>query len=510
MKKWIITLFVTITLLMLMPLGMGILTKINILHQCNEMNKIMGQYLQFEIDDYSLGWFNSSAKLRLHLKSDTISLALSKQFYPYIITEYQERSMERFPLTLNLQIKHGPIIIQQNTTNLSEAQFGLGFFLATLDIPWNEQGQWYANEIIGKQKLLTCTALFHYFGTLTTQIALPKIFYLDRIFGKVYNWSGAVLNTTLSEDTNIIAFNLDITPIHISNRMVSSRIFDSSDIILSGEFKHDSYGESFCNLNVKIDNIIISKDGSPHHGLFGFKADVKMNRDSVDKKCFSATIDLNSFNLEERNYGPANLSLSVNGIVGKEFDRFVDKIYHINLQNIPKDPTTLYSAKLQPLFLKMLDKTNFNLAFKARVPEGDIKLTLRIDIINDQNGIPDITVLADKAIATATFSLPKSALKSIHSYIFEPDLTYINHRLEIGNDYYSSKNVNSNDTNLNEEFTNDSIDKLLNDGWISATDNNYIGFYTYINGKLMSNGKLMLDILNKPKQSEETSNRTPN
>jgi hypothetical protein len=128
-------------------------------------------------------------------------------------------------------------------------------------------------------------------------------------------------------------------------------------------------------------------------------------------------------------------------------------------------------------------------------------LTMNLKAAEQDSGIVDPVALAMSAQGQCVFSVPKSLLKSLLANEAEIAINaeIVNTAKERGEfpDFSQTEQLAG---NVAEEH----LAALQQEGWISASGDSYQGKYEYKNGTILSNGKLMVDVLQKFKIVQPT------
>lgn len=493
MKKWIVASVIVAALLIILPFGMGILAERNIDQRYAHLNRIMEQSAHMEIQNYRRGWFSSTAKLKVELKSPKLSSALAKYLAPMLSEQYQQSATEKFPLIVDLVIHHGPIIWQNYNPHIAKAQFGLGLIDATLDLPWNQQGQRWVDATIGKKKWLSSSSLIHYSGNFSNTIFVPQIHYLDTQSDIQVDWAGINLSTQMSRDINKIEFNLELSPIHVSHIKKGDKYIDSSAMSFSGDSQQGTSGLWFGQFNVKMDNFVLTENAKPMISISGVKA-VQIAKEESSKVNTSLSYQVDKIDAYGKNYGPSALSMKLNGLGAKEFKSVSDTLHGVDFDNMPEEQLAFFSLQLLPELLHMLNGSSLDIVFSTKAPEGDVDFKLNMTTTKQDSGIVDPIVLARNTLGLCTFSVPKSVLNTM---LANEAKIAINAEITSIAEEKGEEADLTQVPQLAELAAEEHLTSLQQEGWISATDKEYKGTIEYKEGKIFSNGKMMIDILEK-------------
>jgi uncharacterized protein YdgA (DUF945 family) len=493
MKKWIVASIIVAALLIILPFGMGVLAERNIDQRYAHLNRIMEHSAHIEIQNYRRGWFSSTAKLKVEVKSPKLSSALAKYLAPMLSEQYQQSAPEKFPLIVDLVIHHGPIIWQNYNPHLAKAQFGLGLIDATLDLPWNPQGQRWVDATIGKKKWLNSSSLIHYSGNFSNTFFVPQVHYLDTQNDIQVDWAGINLSTQMSRDINKVAFNLELSPIRVSHIKKGDTYIDSSAMKVAGVSQQGASGLWFGQFNFKMDNFVLTENAKPIISIAGITA-VQIATDESSNVNTSLSYQVNKIDAYGKNYGPSALSMKLNGLGAKEFKSISDTLHGVDFDNMPEEQLAFFSLQLLPELLHMLNGSSLDIVFSTKAPEGDVDFKLNITTSKQDSGIVDPIILATNTRGLCSFSLPKSVLKTMLAneakIAINAEITRIAEEREEQPDLTQVPQ-------LAELAAEEHLTSLHQEGWISATDTAYKSTIEYKEGKIFSNGKVMIDVLEK-------------
>lgn len=461
MKKVYGVIAIFIAFVLCIPYIMGYIVKDRIYNHYNYLNDIMGQIFEIKIINYNQGWFSSNSEIKIALKSVKLSTELGKKLYPYVAHEYQEKAAEEFSIFLHSKITHGPFIVQNLNSDLPKIQLGIGFIHSTLDIPWNYQGLRLLDYTIGKKQIIQGSTLINLIGNLTNYIELPSMHYINYDSGTIFDWSG--LKVTSYDSNNFQSKNvaLEILPLHISN-MAGNRILDSAPMTISGNFNRDSTNQWNGDINLKLGNLVLSKNDKPYLYIFDIESDNKkiLKPDQVD---FTDFIKISKINMDGQDYGPFQLWFGIHGINWQVLNGMINRLNETNF--FDRDNTELkpFYFDVISYILTMLNGSSLDVTFQSVINNGALLFSTNIDIANQIGDLIYPSTIVKNSHGRFTIVISDFTLKYLLMKHAESTLTQkINEQALLNNEEPNYDNISQ----YADTIADEQISSLVKNGWI--------------------------------------------
>lgn len=468
MKKIYGFILIFIVFVLCIPYIMGTIAKNRLYTHYNYLNEIMSQVFEIKIIEYNHGWLSSNSEIKITLKSVKLSTELGKKLYPYVTPEYQEKAAEEFSIFFNSKIIHGPFIFQKLNPNLPKVQLGIGFIHSTLDIPWNYQGLRLLDYTIGKKQIIQGSTLINLIGNLTNYIELPSMHYINYDSGIIFDWSGLKVTSYDSNNFQRKKIALEILPLHISN-MAGNRIFDSAPMTISGNFNRESTNQWDGDINLKLGNLVLSKNNKPYLYIFDIELDNKkiLKPDQVD---FTNFFKILKVNMDGQDYGPFKLWFNIRGINWQALNGMITTLNETNFFDRNYTELKPFYFDVMSYILTMLNGSSLDVTFQSIINNGAILFSSDIDVAYQTGDyLKTLTILKNShgrfrlviSDSTLKFLLMKRAESILIQKIDEQAL--------LDNEEPNYNNI----PQYAESIANEQISYLINNRWIVLDKNIY-------------------------------------
>lgn len=498
MKKLFIALPVLLAVFLAFPYGMGILAKRAIDNRYAHLNQIMGKSLHVEIQDYTRGWFGSKAIVRVDFHSTKLPSGVAQFFTGLLQAEVKREGDLVLPVIIQLDISHGPIIFSKDAASVPKIKFGLALVESFVDLPWNEEGKRWVQEIVGNKKFFKTTSLVHYSGSFSNTMLVPEIHYTDIQKDKKINSKGVQFFSSFSRDLNDVGFNMVLGPTLVEDS-AGNFLLNVSGIYFTGDIQQNGEGLWLGDTALKLKEAMINQKDKPSLGVFGLDL-IQQSIVENDRLTTFLKYKAEKINFGEQHYGFSSITFKLSGLGQKEFKTITESIKYIDLYEMSDQERTFLGLQLFSPLLHMINGAALDLAFITQSAAGEIKANLAVVTTPQKNGIVDPRVLLKQTRGSFAFSIPQSILKSLLSH--EAAIAISSEIATSAKERDVDPDFSQLDT-LAQKVADEHLSSLEKSGWLSAVGDHYTGKWEYREGRIFSGGQLMSDVFShlSPKRS---------
>ena len=445
MKKWLLLVLVIIlAVVVFTPYGFGFMIEKN---YKNILTQIPHSKVQIKIVDYQRGWFSSNAKLK-------ISFNMPKLL---------EQKAKVKPLTffVNETINHGPLIIATNPDGDKRLVIGQAFILGLVKQP-NVNG--YAITLI------------HLHGSVDNHLLLYNVNFGSQQQGFVYAIHDLNAHTNISSNLKTVEGNVKIAAIDF---LTKSLVQHSDNINVDFHLKKSPSGMYLGKTNAQLQK----QAGLVMQRLQFQLNNVRMSSDSneVDGKInYALQLSMKNILLNNQNYGPANLYVTVDKLDAEKLLALQNKLQVIKAnETITKQELKQYSSAIMQLLSKGL---NLNIKqLNLILPEGKLAAHANIKINPQPLAINNPIVFLANLDVNANLEIPKVFLQNM----METFATHVEKPKQTKKG--EEKIVKQEKTPA--EIAKDQINQWLHNGMLIADGDNYKINVSFNQMQLLVNGK---------------------
>lgn len=357
MKKIIGLVVILAVLILGSYYGMGLVTErtlkrnVEIINQTSDGAKI-------DLKQYNRYWFTSdaTADIQIHIAEHEVTNAEGKS---------EMVPAKDYTVNLPVKIYHGPIIFTDKTV-----LFGLGFAKSQLKLPQEMMDNFsklFTTE--SDQPQLNVSVFVNYLNNSRFNFNVPSFKLISKTSKGQADWMGMNFDFSISSDMKKMDGNFKLNGIKLTKDNMSAVLGE----VLSNYKLHKSPEGIFVgqmNLNVpslniqqdsttlfQIDKLKLHSEGNVTNGLYGTKTNINLDKALVNN----------------RNYGPGELQLSLNNLDAQVLAAILEKSRAMKTTTGPARQQALFA--MLPELPKLLSKgAKFEIStLKMVVPEGNIE-----------------------------------------------------------------------------------------------------------------------------------------
>lgn len=412
---------------------------------------------------YQRGWFSSEATTVLSLRPQLIPSALQ-------LTERYQLNQNDFEIVYKQHITHGPLPL------LTSFNFLPYKAAVSTDIIFSARVKELLANFFGKQKPITIHKRIAFNEDSQVHMNIPGFNYEETISGVKMDWSG--LDTKMKYNSDHSSrFSTQSTIAKADISALPYGILQLNNIHFNTHNEKGQIGLTLGDFSLFFDHLDLKtpNERPSHITLNKLLYSGKLSEEGIyinsDSQC-----DLETFSIEEKQYGPAKFIAEMNHLHGPSM---------LTLSNAMQIPLKMEGLKNEEEYNNTINQSTFTLLenhptftireFFVKTPQGDINMRANFSIprfarTDLQNGH-----LWRKIDANAYISIPRPIIESIIL-------------AQVGNLDEGNKELDD----FLEKLVESQVNKLIQDKFVRVEGNNIVTDIILKEGDLSLNGQLLI------------------